>query len=79
MVNRSMKIPDSYDAAQRQLDAAHLRDENGGDGFVEGRAVHVDGGCIVQRNFQIINSLIERKRRNPHKWLFFALIARMCW
>ena len=34
---------DSHDTSYSQLDTAHLRDENCGHSFVQGRAVHVDG------------------------------------
>jgi len=37
--------PDCDDVSEGQRDAAHLRDEDGGDGFVEGGAVHVDRGA----------------------------------
>ena len=37
-------LPDSDDLPNGERQTSNLRDEDGGHGFVEGSAVHVDGG-----------------------------------
>ena len=38
-----LNLPNGHDAPCSQLNTTHLCDEKGSHGFVEGRAVHVDG------------------------------------
>lgn len=44
-VSPSRALPDSDDLADGESQSSDLRDEDGGHGFVEGGAVHVDGGA----------------------------------
>ena len=38
-------LPDGHHFTERERDVSHLRDEEGGNSFIQSRAVHVDGGA----------------------------------
>ena len=59
-----VSVPDSDETADAQVHVVLLCDEDRGDGFVQGRAVHVNGGAYWQHESAETDTEVARDMGN---------------